>query len=235
MGFQTLIIGVAFLLFAIIFLVPILGNIENTQKNGIICGIIPQLCPTPTEETERYVEEVEKQEAEADKRLPSTVGKTVCDLTVEVRADLIDNFGKATIFIDKDTNPTDYQWHCEFRELSFLSNLSNLSFLNNLSSLAIFAFENDFIHSEIALIQQSDKSKRYDANHEDYKSMYRDIRLTQNTGVIPTPYRMDQTFYVDNVVHDNYVLEVYYGKEINNLPVGEPYLDKVCKVGVNCQ
>jgi len=232
LSLTTLIIGIAFLLFAIIFIVPVLGNLDTATKDGLACAWLPQLCPTPTEETEQYLAEVEKQEAEADKRLPSIVGETVCDLTVEVRADLIDSFGKATIFIDRDNNPTDYQWHCDFRELSFLS---NLSFLNNLSSLAIFVFEDEFIHTEIVLIQQSDKSKRYDANHEDYKEMYRDIRLTQTTAYIPTPYQMDQSFYIDNVVHGNYVLEVYYGKEINNLPVGEPYLDKVCKVGVNCQ
>jgi hypothetical protein len=234
MGIQTLIIGVAFLLFAIIFVVPVLSNIDNIAEDGLLCGAIGICLPEkiPTEETQRFIEEVKKQETEADKRLPSIVGKTVCDLTVEVKADLIDDFGKATIFIDKNTNPTDYQWHCDFKELSFLS---NLSFLNDLSSLSIFAFEDEFIHTEIVLIQQSDKSKKYDANHEDYKEMYRDIRLTQTTGIIPTPYQMDQSFYIDNVVHDNYVLEVYYGKEINNLPVGEPYLDKVCKVGVNCQ
>ena len=36
MGIQTLIISVAFLLFAIIFIVPVLGNIDDVQKGGLI-------------------------------------------------------------------------------------------------------------------------------------------------------------------------------------------------------
>ena len=88
MGFQTLIIGVAFLLFAIIFIVPVLTNIDNIAEDGFLCGAIGICLPeiVPTEETEKFKEEVRKQETEADLRLPSSFGQQLCNLTVEVDA-----------------------------------------------------------------------------------------------------------------------------------------------------
>ena len=230
MSFTSVILVVALLIFGIVFIVPVLTNIQDIQENGLICGVLG-ICFTSTEDSERFQEEKDKHNAVADNSRPSTVGQTVCDITIEVRADLIDSFGKATIFIDKDNNPSDYQWHCQFpNQWGFLNNLTG-----GFSLLDIFAFESEFIHTELRLVSMSDRSKWYEATDDgEYDTMYRDIRLTQTSGIIPTPYRMDQTYYIEDVVHGNYVMEIYFGKEINNLPVGEPYLDKICKVGTPC-
>ena len=109
--------------------------------------------------------------------------------------------------------------------------LSNLAYpLDRL----FWANDDEFIHAEVKLIQMSDESKWIDANHQDYKSMYREIRLTDTSGIIQLPLNMDQSFYIEDVPHDNYILEIYYGREINNLGAGNPLEETVCKVGATC-
>lgn len=228
MGITTLIIAVAFLLFAIIFIVPVLGNLETATEDGLVCAIIPQLCPVPTEETERYKDEVSKQETEADLRLPNSDGKQLCNLTVEVDAQLVNEFGLSpTVKIDT-SDPANYQWDCQFPYLNtWIDKLS-------LTPLDFIALENEFIHAEIVLIDKDNPTKKYDANHPDFKSMYREIRLTDTTGIVKTPLNLDQSFVIENIVYDDYILEIYYGRTINNLNAGEPVIDKVCTVGNNC-
>ena len=228
MGITTLIIAVAFLLFAIIFIVPVLGNLETATEDGLVCAIIPQLCPETTEETEKFKDEVRKQETEADLRLPNSDGKQLCNLTVEVDAQLVNEFGLSpTVKIDT-SDPANYQWDCQFPYLNtWIDKLS-------LTPLDFIALESEFIHAEIVLIDKDNPTKKYDANHPDFKSMYREIRLTDTTGIVKTPLNLDQSFVIENIVYDDYILEIYYGRAINNLNAGEPVIDKVCTVGNNC-
>ena len=226
MGFTAVILGLAIIVVGIVFIITILSNFEDFQEGGVMCAFFPQLCIN-TEDTQRNKDEVEKQQKEADARLPSTVGKTVCDLSVFVEADIIEKDFTIKIFMEEN-NPANYQWHCQFP--------NQWGFLNNWqvgNPLAYF-LESEFVKTEIVLISMEDRSKRYDANHEDYDVMQRDTRLVETSGIVPTPLRFDQTFYIDDVVHGDYVLEIYQGRQINDLPVGEPILDKVCKVGTNC-
>ena len=65
MGITGLIAVVAILLFGIVFLIPILTNIQDIQENGLICGVLG-LCITDTKDTERFKDEVEKQQKEAE-------------------------------------------------------------------------------------------------------------------------------------------------------------------------
>lgn len=218
-------VAIGFFLVVILFLIPVLVNINDIAEKGLICGVLG-ICITPTEETERFKEEVDKQEKEAEARLPSTVGKTVCDLSIYLDAELVER--DFTIKIDTDeSNPSDYQWHCQFQ--TPLNWLANVDF----TPLAFF-LESEFVSVETVLIDMSDTSKRYDANHPEYKEMRRDVRLTQTTGFVETPLNFDQTFYIEDIVHDDYVLEIYYGRPTNDLKAGEPVIDKVCRVGVNC-
>ena len=139
MGITTLIIAVAFLLFAIIFIVPVLGNLETATEDGLVCAIIPQLCPETTEETERFKDEVKKQETEADLRLPNSDGKQLCNLTVEVDAQLVNEFGLSpTVKIDT-SDPANYQWDCQFPYLN--------TWIDKLSLTPL-----DFIALELSLI-----------------------------------------------------------------------------------
>lgn len=199
-----------------------IANFNAVVDGGIFCGFFPTLC-IATEDTEKNKEEVAKQESEADARLPSTAGETICALSVFVDAQLIEEFTTVKIRMD-ESNPADYQWHCQFPSLiSWIGSQDFTPFF--------FALESEFIHTEIVLIDKNDKSKKYDANHPDYKEMFREIRLTDTTGFIATPLNMDQTFYVDNIVHGDYILEIYYGRIINNNDAGEPVIDSVCMVG----
>ena len=228
MGITTLIIAVAFLLFAIIFIVPVLGNLETATEDGLVCAIIPQLCPETTEETEKYKDEVRKQETEADLRLPNSDNRQLCNLTVEVDAQLEAPFGQSPYVTIDTSDPANYQWDCQFPYLNtWIDKLS-------LTPLDFIALESEFIHAEIVLIDKDNPTKKYDANHPDFKSMFRDIRLTQTSGIVKTPYNLDQSFVIENIVYDDYILEIYYGRAINNLNAGEPVIDKVCTVGNNC-
>ena len=220
------ILAIGFLLFAVVFIIPVLGNIDDIAKNGFFCGALG-ICFIPTEDTEKFKDEVTKQEVEADKVLPPVSDKVVCDLSVKVRAELIDDFGSLKIKMN-ESNPADYQWFCKFP--------SPLGWISNLSWYPLAYFlDNEFIHTEIALKDKKNPTLKYDANHPDYKSMYREIRLTDTSGFIATPLNMDQSFYIENVVHGDYILEIYYGRAINNLNAGQPLIDKVCQVGMpNC-
>ena len=228
MGITTLIIAVAFLLFAIIFIVPVLGNLETATEDGLVCAIIPQLCPETTEETEKYKDEVRKQETEADLRLPNSDNRQLCNLTVEVDAQLEAPFGQSPYVTIDTSDPANYQWDCQFPYLNtWIDKLS-------LTPLDFIALESEFIHAEIVLIDKDNPTKKYDANHPDFKSMYREIRITDTTGIVKTPLNLDQSFVIENIVYDDYILEIYYGRTINNLNAGEPVIDKVCTVGNNC-
>jgi hypothetical protein len=228
LGITTLIIAVAFLLFAIIFIVPVLGNLETATEDGLVCAIIPQLCPETTEETEKYKDEVRKQETEADLRLPNSDNRQLCNLTVEVDAQLEAPFGQSPYVTIDTSDPANYQWDCQFPYLNtWIDKLS-------LTPLDFIALESEFIHAEIVLIDKDNPTKKYDANHPDFKSMYREIRITDTTGIVKTPLNLDQSFVIENIVYDDYILEIYYGRTINNLNAGEPVIDKVCTVGNNC-
>ena len=228
MGITTLIIAVAFLLFAIIFIVPVLGNLETATEDGLVCAIIPQLCPETTEETEKYKDEVRKQETEADLRLPNSDNKQLCNLTVEVDAQLEAPFGQSPYVTIDTSDPANYQWDCQFPYLNtWIDKLS-------LTPLDFIALESEFIHAEIVLIDKDNPTKKYDANHPDFKSMYREIRITDSTGIVKTPLNLNQSFVIEDIVYDDYILEIYYGRTINNLNAGEPVIDKVCTVGNNC-
>jgi hypothetical protein len=228
LGITTLIIAVAFLLFAIIFIVPVLGNLETATEDGLVCAIIPQLCPETTEETEKFKDEVKKQETEADLRLPNSDNRQLCNLTVEVDAQLEAPFGQSPYVTIDTSDPANYQWDCQFPYLNtWIDKLS-------LTPLDFIALESEFIHAEIVLIDKDNPTKKYDANHPDFKSMYREIRITDTTGIVKTPLNLDQSFVIENIVYDDYILEIYYGRTINNLNAGEPVIDKVCTVGNNC-
>ena len=215
-------------MFAIIFIVPVLGNLETATEDGLVCAIIPQLCPETTEETEKYKDEVKKQETEADLRLPNSDNKQLCNLTVEVDAQLEAPFGQSPYVTIDTSDPANYQWDCQFPYLNTC--IDKLS----LTPLDFIALESEFIHAEIVLIDKDNPTKKYDANHPDFKSMYREIRITDTTGIVKTPLNLDQSFVIENIVYDDYILEIYYGRTINNLNAGEPVIDKVCTVGNNC-
>ncbi len=229
MGFTTVIAVVALLIFSVVFVIPILTNITDIQDKGLICGALG-LCIESVEDSQKYKDEVEKQQTEAELRRPSTDGKVICDLAVSVRADLVEDFGRSPYIKIDTSDARDYQWYCQFpNQWGVLNNLTN-----GLQKL-FWANSDEFIHAELKLIQQSDTSKWFDANDApDYSSMYREIRLTDTTGIVQLPLNMDQSFYIENIPHDNYILEIYYGREINNLGAGNPLDETVCKVGTTC-
>lgn len=235
----------AFLLFGIIFIVPVLTNIDNIAEDGLLCGALGVCLPeiVPTEETERFKEEVRKQQTEADLRLPDPYGKQLCNLTVEVDAQIDNTLLDLSPKIIIDTSdPANYQWDCQFPYLNtWIDRLT-------LTPLDFLAGENEFIHAEIVLIDKDNPTKKYDAQSCDLpcdtrtdnghfpepSSMYREIRLTDTTGIVKTPLNLDQSFVIENIVYDDYILEIYYGRAINDLSAGQPVIDKVCTVGNNC-
>lgn len=223
MGLTALIGVIAVLIFAIVFVVPVLANIGDVAEKGLVCGALG-ICIEPTEDSEKFKEEVKKQEQEAEKVVPLTAGQTICDLQIKVKADLVDEFGFIKFKMD-EADPSDYNWYCTF-PASLVGKLSTFS----IEPLAFF-LESEFIHTEVKLIQKDDASRWYDANHPDYKSMYRELRITDTSGFVDLPLNFDQSFYIENVVYQDYILEIYQGRNINNLGAGQPIKDVVCEVG----
>lgn len=214
---------VAILIFAVVFVIPILVNINDIADKGLICGATG-LCVENFEDTETYLEEKEKQQDQADNRLPSTVGKTVCDLSITTKAVLIDEFGFAKFTVNEG-DPADYQWHCQFP--SVMNWFSSL----NLTPLDFLAGDSETVRVQVKLIKKTDTSKWHDANHKDYRSMFSDVRYTDNSGLVKTPQNFEQQFYISNIVHDDYILEIFMGRQINDNNTGDPVIDSVCRVG----
>lgn len=44
-----------------------------------------------------------------------------------------------------------------------------------------------------------------------------------------TPFDVQQEFFIPNVPHRDYDLEIFWGRAINNLPIGTPFVDEVCQ------
>ncbi len=235
---------VALVIFIILILVvwgfigSVTGGLPSTE--GGVCTILfgadSDFCKS-ARDSDRNQAEVEKDQEQAERVKPKPVseggigGELRCDLQVNVFAKLDERFftkvSPTELYVKIDeSNTNTYQWYCDRSDWeSFLSSFGNLNFTPNAILLA-----GDTIHTEIVLKMKENKNFKYDANNPDYDMMYRDILLTQTTGVIPTPYNLSpySEFYVPDVLYGDYDLEIYYGRLINDLEVGQPIKSNVC-------
>ena len=151
-------------------------------------------------------------------------GQIYCDLAIKIKAELREDLFKGLyVNIDKN-NAKEYQWYCDFSPS--LATLVNY----DLEPLAFF-LGGEKIHVELVLRDKSDSTFKYDANNLKYSAMYREITLAETTGIVPTPIDVGKEFYIEDVLHDDYTLEIYYGRIINEQTAGTPLVTDVCMVG----
>ena len=159
-----------------------------------------------------------------------TSEEMVCDLRVTVFATvderiLFDVFVKVP---DSSGEVKRYFWtDCSPAKATSLFSLLDLSEnisegLGNLGQLAFFG-EEDFIRVNIRLT---------DPKTGDIIDKFNRGNLEKKIGDLEnksTPFDIQQQFFIPNVPHRDYDLEIFYGRAINNLPIGTPFVDEVCQ------
>jgi len=152
----------------------------------------------------------------------------ICDLRVKVNAELVQGFGilgvgdSPFIQIDKDNSHT-YEWF-ECSATSVISALDLADFdVQNPQLLDFFSFGGETIATEIVLRDSNDNTQKVDAFTQ--PQMRRLIQLQE--GLISTPLDMSMEFVVKNIPTRDYTLEIYYGRIINGMDAGEPFITSI--------
>ncbi len=159
-----------------------------------------------------------------------TSEEMVCDLRVTVFATVDERF-PFEVFVkvpDGGGEVKRYFWtDCSPAKATSLFSLLDLSEnilegLGNLNQLAFFS-EEDVITVNIRLT---------DPKTGDIIDKFNRGNLEKKIGDLEnknTPFDIQQQFFIPNVPHRDYDLEIFYGRAINNLPIGTPFVDEVCQ------
>jgi len=151
-----------------------------------------------------------------------TGGETICDLRIKVFADLTQDFGIGSPEITIDRNNA---FDFDFFECFSSSEVNSLELIDfdkriNFVQQSFISFGGEVIHAEIVLRDANDPTQKVDAFTQ--SQLRRAIEIP--AGLIPTPFNMDVEFVVTNIPLRDYNLEIFYGRPINNMDVGEPFL-----------
>jgi len=221
MGIQTLIISVAFLLFAIIFIVPVLGNIDDVQKGGLICAIIPQVCDTTDKDN---TEKENKEKAKVLGNNPQS-GDQVCDLKVTINGELdISSQNASELYFtipftennlhvwinDKieNTPPISAKWFCDANSTTSISSIFDLNTLD----ISGFALGDSFTLKLSGLNQD----EKYLVDGNDNIEWKKKI-IVKDGDAITVPYAFSHEFVLSDVKADNYTLKlVAENKQLND-------------------
>lgn len=158
-----------------------------------------------------------------------TSDEMVCDLRVTVFATLDERF-PFEVFAkipDQDGDVKRYFWtDCSPAKATSLFSLLDLSEnlsegLNGLGQLAFFT-EDDTIQVNIRLTdpKTGDIIDKFNTGN-----LVRDFDIAGKD----TPLNVSQEFFIPNIPHRDYDLEIFIGRAINNLPIGTPFVDEVCQ------
>ena len=221
MSLTTLILGIAFLLFAIIFIVPVLGNIDTVANQGLICAFIPQLCDNSENEA---VEKENKIKAQEIGNTPN-MGDTVCDLKVSVNGELdISSQNASELYFtipftennlhvwvnDKiqNTPPITHEWKNCSTGTQFNFNLNSLIPLD----ISGFALGDSFTLRLEGTSQ--DGFIMVDGNGEiEWKKRI----VVEDGSAITIPYAFSHDFVIPNIKADNYTLKLFAeNKQLND-------------------
>lgn len=222
-----------------VFIGSITGGLPSAEGGActLLFGADSDFCKSARDSTKNQAE-VKKDQAQAERKKPKPVseggiaGELKCTLFVHVFAKLdskpIIPYADSNVLYIKidEKNPNTYRWECNQSEWDlFLASFSNLNFTPNALILA-----GETIHTEIVLKMKDDKFYKFDANLKGYEMMYRNILLTETTGFVPTPYNLSpySEFVMPKIPYGDYDLEIYYGRVINNLEVGQPIKSNIC-------
>lgn len=212
MGLGTTLIGIAIFLIVIMVGVSYFGDVFGMlidTTTGYYTAT--QLQPRPN-----------ANELICDLRITTIASlETSSILGKELGIDDNSNPFPAKIFVTIDeSNPVSYEWfECYKTPNTFaLVDLDETSF----DLFSFFSFGGEKIHTEIVLIDSNDSTQRVDANTQ--QQLRQSITLSTEAGFIETPLNVGQTFVVKNIPARDYILEVYYGRQINDLDSFEPFV-----------
>jgi len=222
LSLTTLIIGIAFLLFAIIFIVPVLGNLDTVTDQGLICAIIPQVCDTTDKDN---TEKENEEKANVLGNQPKS-GDKVCDLKVTVNGELdISSQNASELYFtipftennlhvwinDKieNTPPISAKWFCDTS-----SNSSSISSIFDLTTLDIsgWALGDSFTLK----LSGENQEGLYLVDGNDEIEWKKKI-IVKDGDAITIPYAFSHEFVLSDVKADNYTLKlVAENKQLND-------------------
>lgn len=169
--------------------------------------------------------------------------ETVCDLRIKVKANLetssilgqelgIDDNSnpfpaKVFVTINKNNPYEKPDWfNCQVAsQYNSYDLLGEYNF--DFSQYDFFSIGGEKIHGEIVLRDINDHSQKVDAFTQ--SQLRREILLP--AGIVDTPLDISLEYVVNHIPLRQYQLEIYYGREINNMDAGVPIITKICSNG----
>lgn len=157
-----------------------------------------------------------------------TSEEMVCDLRVTVFATLDERF-PFEVFVkipDSEGQVKRYFW-TDCNPAKALSLFSLLDLSANLGESLKSAGQFAFFTTEDQLtvnIRLTDPKTGDIIDKFNRGNLERKISLSGST-----PLDVQQQFFIPNVPHRDYDLEIFFGRAINNLPIGTPFVDEVCQ------
>lgn len=159
----------------------------------------------------------------------------VCDVQITVHAELAETLPFTPLFIrmgdeaQLNKNPRDYSWlDCHSATAFPLASLLDWFRYDDEkpTGLALFLAD-EKIHVELVL--RSSDGTKIDAYTQPSLFRWKTIKA----GIIELPLDMSQQFVVKNIPQRDYNLEVYWGRDINGMGSGIPFVTTICKSGGN--
>lgn len=155
----------------------------------------------------------------------------ICDLRIKVFADLdtrgllgTDTFVKIDPQNSHKYNYFDCVTQSQFSPASLLD--FGIRTSNGLQTLDIITWGGETIHMEIVLRDTSDPTQKVDAFTQ--PQLFQEIKLSESAGILKTPLAIDTEFVVKNIPLRDYDLEIFAGRDINDLGAGRPFIAKIC-------
>lgn len=155
-------------------------------------------------------------------------GDTVCDLKLQVFGYLNEKYAFSPLYVQlgegtKHPEAVQYDWiNCRtYGTLSIIPfSIFGMVDGDKIREFAISVIEEKF-HIEVVLVASD--GKKIDAHTQ--PTLYKYITLP--AGVFPLPLEITKSFVISDIPRDKYTLQIYYGREINNLGAGTPYLKTI--------
>lgn len=151
----------------------------------------------------------------------------VCDLVVVIYGELRETLPLTPVYIkvgEGTSHPEAFtaKWiSCNKAEA--VPRFSLLPTLSGDAHPLAFFFDEEVIHTEVVLKDFS--GYKIDANIQ--PALRRAVPLPN--GLVPLPYLLQETFVVADIPCRDYSLEIYWGREINKLGAGEPFVSQINK------
>jgi len=163
------------------------------------------------------------------------VNEIICDLRVKVFASLDMTLPLSTLFARIDPNNS-HEWtyfEC-FSEGNFpLTAQLDFGKPSEIQGLDFLTFGGETVTVQIVLRDAKDPTQKVDAFTQ--PQLRREVPISEDFGIIATPFNIDSEFVVKNIPLREYDLQIFIGREIfvgepirETLDSGEAFETKIC-------